>query len=110
MNSHQIRFDEDLVRRYDRSGPRYTSYPTAVQFSDRFGVNEYRAVAVASNQDPIPRPLSLSVHIPSCSSPCFHCGCTKVITRNHEKAEAYLYRLHREIEMQGALYDRDRAV
>ena len=58
MNSHQIRFDEDLVRRYDRSGPRYTSYPTAVQFSDRFGVNEYRAVAVASNQDPIPRPLS----------------------------------------------------
>ena len=110
MNSHQIRFDEDLVRRYDRSGPRYTSYPTAVQFSDRFGVNEYRAVAVASNQDPIPRPLSLYVHIPFCSSPCFYCGCTKVITRNHEKAEAYLYRLHREIEMQGDLYDRDRVV
>ncbi len=110
MNSHQIRFDEDLVRRYDRSGPRYTSYPTAVQFSDRFGVNEYRGVAVASNQDPIPRPLSLYVHIPFCSSPCFYCGCTKVITRNHEKAEAYLYRLHREIEMQGELYDRDRVV
>ena len=110
MNSHQIRFDEDLVRRYDRSGPRYTSYPTAVQFSDRFGVNEYKAAALASNQDPIPRPLSLYVHIPFCSSPCFYCGCTKVITRNHEKAEAYLYRLHREIEMQGDLYDRDRVV
>ena len=52
MNSHQIRFDEDLVRRYDRSGPRYTSYPTAVQFSDRFGVNEYRAVAVAMVEGP----------------------------------------------------------
>ena len=64
----------------------------------------------ASNQDPIPRPLSLYVHIPFCSSPCFYCGCTKVITRNHEKAEAYLYRLHRELEMQGELYDRDRVV
>ena len=66
--------------------------------------------ALASNQDPIPRPLSLYVHIPFCSSPCFYCGCTKVITRNHEKAEAYLYRLHREIELQGELYDRDREV
>jgi oxygen-independent coproporphyrinogen-3 oxidase len=108
--TQQILFDEDLVRRYDRSGPRYTSYPTAVQFTDKFAVPEYRAVALASNQDPIPRQLSLYVHIPFCSSPCFYCGCTKVITRNHEKAEAYLYRLHREIEMQGELYDRDRVV
>ena len=110
MNSHQIRFDADLIRRYDRAGPRYTSYPTAVQFTDKFGLNEYRAAAMASNQDPIPRPLSLYVHIPFCSSPCFYCGCTKVITRNHEKAEAYLYRLHREIELQSQLYDRDREV
>ena len=110
MNSHQVRFDADLIRRYDRSGPRYTSYPTAVQFTDRFGLAEYRAAALASNQDPIPRPLSLYVHIPFCSSPCFYCGCTKVITRNHEKAEAYLYRLHREIELQSQLYDRDREV
>ncbi|MGI9245641.1 MAG: oxygen-independent coproporphyrinogen III oxidase [Steroidobacteraceae bacterium] len=110
MNSQQIRFDEDLVRRHDRSGPRYTSYPTAVQFSDRFGIPEYRAVAAASNREPRPRQLSLYVHIPFCSSPCFYCGCTKVITRNHEKAEAYLYRLHQEIELQGALYDRGRVV
>ena len=108
--TQQVLFDEDLVRRYDRSGPRYTSYPTAVQFTDKFAVPEYRAVALASNQDPIPRQLSLYVHIPFCSSPCFYCGCTKVITRNHEKAEAYLYRLHHEIEMQGELYDRDRVV
>jgi len=110
MTSHQIRFDADLIRRYDRAGPRYTSYPTAVQFTDKFGLNEYKAAALASNQDPIPRPLSLYVHIPFCSSPCFYCGCTKVITRNHEKAEAYLYRLHREIELQGQLYDQDREV
>jgi oxygen-independent coproporphyrinogen-3 oxidase len=110
MNSQQIRFDEDLVRRYDRSGPRYTSYPTAVQFSEKFRIPEYRAVVAASNQDAPPRQLSLYVHIPFCSSPCFYCGCTKVITRNHDKAEAYLFRLHREIEMQGGLYDRGRVV
>jgi len=110
MTSHQIRFDADLIRRYDRAGPRYTSYPTAVQFSDRFGLNEYRVAALTSNQDPVPRPLSLYVHIPFCSSPCFYCGCTKVITRNHEKAEAYLNRLRREIELQGQLYDQDREV
>jgi oxygen-independent coproporphyrinogen-3 oxidase len=108
--THQIRFDEDLVRRYDRSGPRYTSYPTAVQFSDKFGVPEYRDVVARSNREQSPRQLSLYVHIPFCSSPCFYCGCTKVITRNHEKAEAYLYRLHKELEMQGALYDRSRVV
>lgn len=110
MTSHQIRFDADLVRRYDRSGPRYTSYPTAVQFTDEFGIDQYRAAAAASNKDPVPRPLSLYVHIPFCSSPCFYCGCTKVITRNHEKAEAYLYRLHREVELQGELFDRTREV
>ena len=110
MTSHQIRFDADLIRRYDRAGPRYTSYPTAVQFSDRFGLEEYRAAALASNQDAPPKPLSLYVHIPFCSSPCFYCGCTKVITRNHEKAEAYLHRLHREVELQGQLYDRGREV
>lgn len=110
MDSHQITFDPDLIRRYDRSGPRYTSYPTAVQFTDRFGLEEYRAAAIASNEDPIPRPLSLYVHIPFCSSPCFYCGCTKIITRNHEKAEAYLYRLHREVELQGQIFDQDREV
>ena len=108
MYSHQIRFDADLIRRYDKSGPRYTSYPTAVQFTDRYGIAEYKEFVAASNQEPVPRPLSLYVHIPFCSSPCFYCGCTKVITRNHEKAEAYLTRLHREIELQGELYDRDR--
>ncbi len=110
MTPHQIRFDADLVRRYDRSGPRYTSYPTAVQFSGRFGIPEYRDVATTSNEEAATRALSLYVHIPFCASPCFYCGCTKVITRNHEKAEAYLYRLHREVALQGALYDRRRVV
>lgn len=108
MQTQTPTFDADLIRRYDRSGPRYTSYPTALQFTEAFGVSHYQATAAASNLASPPRPLSVYVHVPFCSSPCFYCGCTKVITRNHDKAEAYLFRLHREIGMQGRLFDRAR--
>ena len=64
-------FDADLVRRYDRPGPRYTSYPTAVQFHAGFGVAEYEAAARASNAG-TPKPLSIYVHVPFCESPCFY--------------------------------------
>jgi oxygen-independent coproporphyrinogen III oxidase len=102
-------FDAELVARYDRPGPRYTSYPTAVQFHTGFGVAEYQAAARASNAG-TPRPLSIYVHVPFCESPCFYCGCNKVITRDHGRAGAYLEHLFLEIERQGALFDRDRQV
>src|SRR5690606_40374676 len=105
-----VKFDAGLLRRYDVNGPRYTSYPTAVQFSPDFGVPEYRAAAAKSNDDPIPRPLSLYVHIPFCTSPCFYCACTRIITRDPLKARVYLNRLYREIELQAQLFDRDRVV
>ena len=105
-----VRFDADLVRRYDRPGPRYTSYPTAVQFHDRFREAEYRVAAARTNQVRPPAPLSLYVHIPFCASPCFYCGCTKVITRSREQAENYLSRLYREIELQAELFGRERTV
>jgi oxygen-independent coproporphyrinogen-3 oxidase len=105
-----VRFDADLVRRYDRPGPRYTSYPTAVQFHDRFREPEYRAAAAATNGKTPPAPLSLYVHVPFCQSPCFYCGCTKVITRNREQAENYLTRLYREVELQAELFDDERVV
>jgi oxygen-independent coproporphyrinogen III oxidase len=105
-----VKFDADLVRRYDRPGPRYTSYPTAVQFHDGFREAEYRAAAAATNGATPPAPLSLYVHVPFCASPCFYCGCNKVITRNREQAENYLVRLYREIEMQAELFAKDRTV
>ena len=105
-----VQFDADLVRRYDRPGPRYTSYPTAVQFHDGFREAEYRAAAARTNGKTPPAPLSLYVHVPFCSSPCFYCGCTKIITRSREQAENYLTRLYREIEMQAELFDDDRTV
>jgi oxygen-independent coproporphyrinogen-3 oxidase len=105
----QAVFDAGLITRYDRPGPRYTSYPTAVQFHPGFASKEYEAAARASNAG-TPKPLSLYFHVPFCASPCFYCGCNKVITRDHSKSLDYLQRLYLEVERQGALYDRARPV
>ena len=110
MAVNTIVFDPDLLRRYDRPGPRYTSYPTAPQFRADFGEAELRDAAIASNGDPIPRRLSLYVHVPFCESPCFYCGCNRIITRDHSRADAYLARLYREIALTAQLFDRDREV
>jgi len=110
MATDTMAFDPDLLRRYDRPGPRYTSYPTAPQFHAGFGENELREAAAASNGDPIPRRLSLYVHVPFCTSPCFYCGCNRIITRDKSRGEAYLARLYREIAMTAELFDRDREV
>jgi oxygen-independent coproporphyrinogen-3 oxidase len=101
--------DAALIRRHDRAGPRYTSYPTAVQFDARFQSLDYRAAAARSNAAP-GASLSLYVHLPFCANPCFYCGCTKIITRQRHVAEAYLIRLEREIELQSALFPRARRV
>ena len=106
--SAQVRFDAELIRRYDCNGPRYTSYPTAVQFHDGIGEKAYREAAAASNA--AANPLSLYVHVPFCASPCFYCGCNKIITRSPEKAETYLGYLHREVALQSELFDRSRTV
>ena len=105
-----ITFDADLLRRYDRPGPRYTSYPTAPAFTESFGAAELRRHASSTNQEPIPRPLSIYVHVPFCFSPCFYCGCNRIITRDIARAAPYLLRLEREAERMGSLFDRDREV
>ncbi len=105
-----LTFDSGLLRRYDRPGPRYTSYPAAPQFHAGFGEAELRDAAAASNGDPIPRRLSLYVHVPFCESPCFYCGCNRIITRDKARGDAYLARLYREIALMAALFDRDREV
>lgn len=104
-----IQFDAALIRRYDKAGPRYTSYPTAVAFG-AFSEDEYKAHAYLSNEDPIPLPLSLYFHVPFCDTVCFYCACNKIATKDRTKAATYLQYLFREIEMQAKLYDRDRTV
>lgn len=103
-------FDIDLIDRHGGEGPRYTSYPTAVQFSDRFGAEELYTAIAESNRMPIPADLSVYVHVPFCSSPCFYCGCNRVITRSKTVGDEFLVALGREIDLLGPRFDRDRLV
>lgn len=103
-------FDARLLQRYDLPGPRYTSYPTAPQFTEEFDEAAFRKQARSSNADPIPRQLSLYVHVPYCFSPCFYCGCTRIITRDLSRGRPYLERVIREVEQVSSLFDRDREV
>ncbi|NOQ87637.1 MAG: oxygen-independent coproporphyrinogen III oxidase [Gammaproteobacteria bacterium] len=107
---NKIVFNKDLIRRYDTFGPRYTSYPTAVQFTTEFKLEDYLGGVKHSNEDPIPSPLSLYLHIPFCDTICYYCGCSKVITKDKSKAAPYIKLLKQEIKLQGALFAKDREV
>ena len=108
--NNKVVFDKDLIRRYDTFGPRYTSYPTAVQFTSEFNLEDYLGGVKHSNEDPIPSPLSLYLHIPFCDTICYYCGCSKVITKDKSKAAHYIELLKQEIKLQGALFAKDRVV
>ncbi len=105
-----LSLDPALLHKYNVAGPRYTSYPTAVQFNETFTEADYLWQVEHSNQDPLPKPLSIYLHIPFCRSLCYYCGCHKVITQNADKVSRYLASLGREIQLQGGIYDRDREV
>jgi oxygen-independent coproporphyrinogen-3 oxidase len=104
----QVCFDQELIVRYGGRGPRYTSYPTALQFTDDFTAADYRRKAIASKDSDVP--LSLYVHIPFCHSLCYYCGCNKIVTRNEARVARYMEMLYKEIEMQSELFDRSRKV
>lgn len=103
-----ISFDLDLIRRYDQSGPRYTSYPTAVEFDEYFDADAYRAACERSNHSG--RPLSLYFHIPFCDTVCFYCACNKIATKDRSLAPPYLERVYRELALQAELFDKSRVV
>lgn len=103
-----VDFNADLLVKYDTHGPRYTSYPTAVEFSGGFGEAEYRRELEQSNQ--AKTPLSLYFHIPFCQSLCFYCACAKIITHKQERSVPYLERIHTEIARQAELVDPNREV
>lgn len=92
----------ELIRRHDGNGPRYTSYPTAMQFTPAHDAAEHAAAAQRSAAA-IGAPLSLYVHVPFCESPCFYCGCNRIITRDHTLGDTYVERLIREAALQAAL-------
>ena len=92
----------DLLRQYDLSGPRYTSYPTADRFIEAFGADDYVQALQQRRRGggAMTLPLSLYVHIPFCESLCYYCACNKVITKHHERAQEYLRYLGREVVLQ----------
>ncbi len=94
-------FDPKLLNKYNTSGPRYTSYPTALEFHDEFKHNDFiQAIKNSPNRE-----LSLYVHIPFCHTLCYYCGCNKVITRHRDKADTYLEYLAQEIALQAPLFE-----
>ncbi|MFB9865922.1 oxygen-independent coproporphyrinogen III oxidase [Vreelandella sulfidaeris] len=104
----QTDWDEALLRRYDTSGPRYTSYPTALSFHEHFTPDDLTQALMRSNAGR--RPLSLYVHIPFCRNICFYCACNKIATKNTALAESYLARLDREMVLIARHLDTSRAV
>ena len=93
-----ITVDLDLVRKYDISAPRYTSYPTAVEFKDFPTPDPLLAHLDRANVDATV-PLSLYFHLPFCETLCWFCGCTTVISTNHKLPDTYLDYLEKEVEL-----------
>lgn len=100
MSTQHVIWDDALIQKYNYSGPRYTSYPTALEFSESFDYPQFEQAAQQYPQ----RPLSLYVHIPFCHKLCYYCACNKIVTRQTHKAEEYLGYLEREIQHHAKLF------
>lgn len=97
-------FNEALINKYNRSGPRYTSYPTALEFqpiTDNGSFNGIEATLLQNRDERVP--LSLYFHIPFCRHLCYYCGCNKIITKKNSNAGDYLDYLFKEIRQKRAL-------
>ena len=106
----RVLFDRPLIERYNQSGPRYTSYPTAPHLHEGFGPDDFRREVARTAGETPPRPLSLYVHIPFCDTVCYYCACNKVVTPDRSRAERYLQSLLREVAVMGDLFGRERPV
>jgi oxygen-independent coproporphyrinogen-3 oxidase len=100
-----FRVPAEMLARYDVSGPRYTSYPTAPEWKDGFGEAEGRAIALTNGIRHGNRPLSLYVHLPFCQKLCYFCGCNMLVTRDEELVERYLKAVEWEIEQLASVLD-----
>ncbi len=94
--STKLEWDEELLNKYNISGPRYTSYPTALEFSDDYELDSYITCLNSVSRD---KSLSLYIHIPFCSNICYYCACNKVITKDASKSIRYVDNLIKEIKL-----------
>ncbi len=98
MKISRLEWDEAVLKKYNVSGPRYTSYPTALEFSDDYKLNDYETCLQTVSQD---KSLSLYIHIPFCQNICYYCACNKVITKDKSRSERYVTNLIKEIKLVG---------
>jgi oxygen-independent coproporphyrinogen-3 oxidase len=110
MTPQFSRVDIGLLKKYDRPGPRYTSYPTAPLFSDSFNADDYREEILRTNGPDSCSDLSLYFHFPFCDTLCYFCGCTMVVTRDRNRIAEYLTYLKREIDIVAPLIGAGRKV
>ena len=99
MGSAFSHIDLGLLKKYDRPGPRYTSYPTAPLFSSNFTAEDFTCEILAANRSGSSADLSLYFHFPFCDTLCYFCGCTMLVTRDRGRIEEYLRRLKAEIDL-----------
>ncbi|OGB91156.1 MAG: oxygen-independent coproporphyrinogen III oxidase [candidate division NC10 bacterium RIFCSPLOWO2_02_FULL_66_22] len=95
----ELVIDPALIRKYDLSGPRYTSYPTADRFVEAFGEGMFRHWLDQRGLGGRSHPLSLYMHLPFCDTLCYYCGCNKVVTRDHGRSAKYIKYLGRELAL-----------
>jgi oxygen-independent coproporphyrinogen-3 oxidase len=105
-----IAFDPALIAKHQRSGPRYTSYPTADRLVEGFGIEAFQRHLEERQSDPGAGPWSLYVHLPFCATVCYYCGCNRIVTANTRRASDYVDYLVREIAMHGQQLGDERTV
>ncbi len=108
--STRVDVDLDLFKKYSRPGPRYTSYPTAPQFSEDFGPSDFEQEIISSNAAEEIPPLSLYFHFPFCRSLCYFCACNVIVTSNPQRIEEYVGYIKKETDLVGALIKPGRKV
>ncbi len=102
--------DIQLIKKYDRPGPRYTSYPPAPAFSSSFTADDYLRSLKDNNTPEVDAEMSLYYHIPFCDTLCYFCGCNMLITHSRERISEYLQYLRREMELSAPYFKRNRRV
>lgn len=106
----ELVIDPMLIRKYDVSGPRYTSYPTADRFVEAFGEDQYANWLGKRNIGGISQPLSLYLHLPFCPNICYYCACNKVVTKDHGRSAKYIKYLARELALVAGHLGGERAI